>query len=70
MFTAKKYKESFFFLQDTYSESPRHHHYDKPPPPTQYVPVFALNALGKLQFSLLLAFYQSRPAIGGLYALT
>ncbi|CAB3228046.1 unnamed protein product [Arctia plantaginis] len=33
--------------QDTSSESPRHHHYDKPPLPTQYVPVFALNALGK-----------------------
>ncbi|XP_026729723.1 transcription factor cwo isoform X3 [Trichoplusia ni] len=33
--------------QDTSSESPHHHHYDKPPPPTQYVPVFALNALGK-----------------------
>lgn len=33
--------------QDTSSESPRHQHYDKPPPPTQYVPVFALNALGK-----------------------
>ncbi|XP_075970190.1 transcription factor cwo isoform X2 [Anticarsia gemmatalis] len=33
--------------QDTSSESPRHHHYDKPPPPTQFVPVFALNALGK-----------------------
>ncbi|XP_053603029.1 transcription factor cwo isoform X2 [Plodia interpunctella] len=34
--------------QDTSSESPHHHnHYEKPPPPTQYVPVFALNALGK-----------------------
>ncbi|XP_050557563.1 transcription factor cwo isoform X3 [Spodoptera frugiperda] len=33
--------------QDTSSESPHHHHYDKPPPPAQYVPVFALNALGK-----------------------
>ncbi|XP_038210373.1 transcription factor cwo isoform X3 [Zerene cesonia] len=33
--------------QDTSSESPHHHQYDKPPPPTQFVPVFALNALGK-----------------------
>ncbi|CAG9785240.1 unnamed protein product [Diatraea saccharalis] len=34
--------------QDTSSESPHHHHtYEKPVPPTQYVPVFALNALGK-----------------------
>ncbi|XP_021202686.1 transcription factor cwo isoform X2 [Bombyx mori] len=33
--------------QDTSSDSPHHHHYEKPPPPTQYVPVFALNALGK-----------------------
>lgn len=33
--------------QDTSSESPHHHQYDKPPPPAQYVPVFALNALGK-----------------------
>ncbi|KAM3961902.1 transcription factor cwo [Aphomia sociella] len=34
--------------QDTSSESPHHHnHYEKPPPPTQYVPVFALNSLGK-----------------------
>ncbi|XP_026751121.2 transcription factor cwo isoform X2 [Galleria mellonella] len=34
--------------QDTSSESPHHHnHYEKPPPPTQFVPVFALNALGK-----------------------
>ncbi|XP_045764922.1 transcription factor cwo isoform X1 [Maniola jurtina] len=33
--------------QDTSSESPHNHHYDKPPPPTQYVPVFALNSLGK-----------------------
>ncbi|CAG9560174.1 unnamed protein product [Danaus chrysippus] len=33
--------------QDTCSESPHHHSFDKPPPPAQYVPVFALNALGK-----------------------
>ncbi|XP_050342637.1 transcription factor cwo isoform X2 [Nymphalis io] len=33
--------------QDTSSDSPHHHQYDKPPPPTQYVPVFALNSLGK-----------------------
>ncbi|KAL0892483.1 hypothetical protein ABMA27_015591 [Loxostege sticticalis] len=34
--------------QDTSSESPhQHNHYEKPAPPTQYVPVFALNALGK-----------------------
>ncbi|XP_072941136.1 uncharacterized protein [Epargyreus clarus] len=33
--------------QDTSSESPHHHQYDKLPPPAQYVPVFALNALGK-----------------------
>ncbi|XP_023940036.2 transcription factor cwo isoform X2 [Bicyclus anynana] len=33
--------------QDTSSESPHNHHYDKPQPPTQYVPVFALNSLGK-----------------------
>ncbi|XP_060801026.1 transcription factor cwo isoform X2 [Amyelois transitella] len=34
--------------QDTSSESPHHHNsYEKPPPPTQYVPVFALNSLGK-----------------------
>ncbi|KAJ0180119.1 hypothetical protein K1T71_004710 [Dendrolimus kikuchii] len=33
--------------QDTSSDSPHHHHYDKPPPPAQYVPVFALNSLGK-----------------------
>lgn len=34
--------------QDTSSESPHHHHYDnKPIPASQYVPVFALNALGK-----------------------
>ncbi|XP_028167167.1 transcription factor cwo isoform X2 [Ostrinia furnacalis] len=34
--------------QDTSSESPHHHnHYEKPLPPAQYVPVFALNALGK-----------------------
>ncbi|XP_047985961.1 transcription factor cwo isoform X3 [Leguminivora glycinivorella] len=33
--------------QDTSSESP-HHHYEKPlAPPAQYVPVFALNSLGK-----------------------
>ncbi|CAK1553455.1 unnamed protein product [Leptosia nina] len=33
--------------QDTSSESPHHHQYEKPLPPTQFVPVFALNALGK-----------------------
>nr|XP_032510935.1 transcription factor cwo isoform X2 [Danaus plexippus plexippus] len=33
--------------QDTCSDSPHHHSFDKPPPPAQYVPVFALNALGK-----------------------
>ncbi|XP_059061404.1 transcription factor cwo [Achroia grisella] len=34
--------------QDTSSESPHHHnHYEKQQPPTQYVPVFALNTLGK-----------------------
>ncbi|XP_022129316.2 transcription factor cwo isoform X2 [Pieris rapae] len=33
--------------QDTSSESPHHHHYEKPLTPTQFVPVFALNALGK-----------------------
>lgn len=34
--------------QDTSSDTtPRHHHYEKPQPPTQYVPVFALNTLGK-----------------------
>ncbi|KAF9802548.1 hypothetical protein SFRURICE_013735, partial [Spodoptera frugiperda] len=38
---------AFRVRKDTSSESPHHHHYDKPPPPAQYVPVFALNALGK-----------------------
>ncbi|CAK1603838.1 unnamed protein product [Parnassius mnemosyne] len=35
--------------QDTSSDSPHHHQYDQyeKPTPTQYVPVFALNALGK-----------------------
>ncbi|XP_047515729.1 transcription factor cwo isoform X2 [Pieris napi] len=33
--------------QDTSSESPHNHQYEKPLPPTQFVPVFALNALGK-----------------------
>ncbi|VVD04127.1 unnamed protein product, partial [Leptidea sinapis] len=32
--------------QDTSSESPHQHQYDKPTP-TQFVPVFALNSLGK-----------------------
>ncbi|CAH2107690.1 unnamed protein product [Euphydryas editha] len=54
--------------QDTSSDSPHHHQYDKPPPPTQYVPVFALNSLGKYYVPLSVEYACVARQLGALEA--